>query len=355
MMPKHSLANPPLSVLIVSYNTRAMTLSAIRTLRLHTRTPIRVLVWDNASTDGSAEAITAAFPDIHLVSSPSNIGFARANNRLVEFARTPWILLLNPDTELRTDAVDQLLSFAKTHPRNGIYGGRTIFADAHLNPGSAWMRITGWSSLCAALGLSTLLRHTTLFNPEGIGGWARNTMREVDIVQGSFLLIRRAIWRDLGGFREHYFMYGEEADLCLRAIARGYRPVIAPNAEIVHHAGAASPDRGDRQILLSRARATLIRDHWKVRHHDFGIGCMVMGSLVRRLAYGTLGQIAPARFATRARAAAAVWHARREWRRGYGRGTTPLAPVAGTLDAAADADPEVSHRPMAIPGRSIPR
>ena len=92
---------PELTVAIVSYNTRELTLAAIRTLFETTRaTRMRVVVWDNASTDGSADAVAEAFPEVELVRSDENLGFAAANNRVAEAAETEWLLLLNPDTEV---------------------------------------------------------------------------------------------------------------------------------------------------------------------------------------------------------------------------------------------------------------
>src|SRR4029078_10050453 len=92
--------------------------------------------------------------------------------------------------------------------------------------------MTLWSLTSKAAGLSSLFRRSTLFNPEGYGGWLRDSERGGDIVTGCLLLIRREFWKDLGGFDPSYVMYGEEADLCLRARAKGARPMITPEAQI---------------------------------------------------------------------------------------------------------------------------
>jgi GT2 family glycosyltransferase len=312
------MAEPLVTTIIVSFNTKDLTLRAIETLLAETRTtPMRVVVIDNQSKDGSAEAIETAFPEIELIRSGENLGFARANNVVAETASSEWLLLLNPDTEVLDGAVDKLMAFARAHPDHGIYGGRTVFADRALNPGSCWNRMTPWSTFCSATGLTALFRSSEFFNPEGFGGWKRDTVREVDIVQGSFFLIRRAIWEDLGGFDLRYFMYGEEADLCLRAKAKGWRPVITPEAEIIHLAGAASPTRGDKQVLLARGRAALIRDHWPSWQVPFGLACQWLSSAIRVLGFRVMQALKGDRFAERAEAARMVWVKRAEWMQGY--------------------------------------
>ena len=117
-------AAPEVTVIVVSYNTRALTLKAIETLYANTHaTAMRVIVWDNASADGSAEAVRDAFPQAEVIASQENLGFARANNVVAEMADTPWLLLLNPDTETHAGAIDNILAFAKAHPEAGIVGG----------------------------------------------------------------------------------------------------------------------------------------------------------------------------------------------------------------------------------------
>ena len=100
---------PAVSIIVVSYNTREMTLDCLRSVFAETRTPFELIVVDNASPDGSAEAIAAAFPDIRLIASRENLGFAPANNMAVREARADLVLLLNPDTVVLDGAIDRLI------------------------------------------------------------------------------------------------------------------------------------------------------------------------------------------------------------------------------------------------------
>lgn len=305
-------AVPELTVIIVSYNTRALTLRAVETLLASTSvTPMRVVVWDNASADGSAEAVRAAFPAVEVVASAENLGFARANNAVAATAGTPWLLLLNPDTETHPGAIDALLAFSKANPRAGIVGGRTVFPDGTLNPASAWRRITPWSLFTQTVGLARAFPRSALFNREAMGEWRRDSVREVDIVVGCFLLIATDLWRALGGFDERYFMYGEDADLCLRARRRGYRPAITPDAQIMHLVGASTASRADKVVAVMRAKSQLVRDHWSPALVPLGLAQLWAWALARRIGAAVSrdpGQRARLR---------TIWDRRRDWLAGF--------------------------------------
>lgn len=265
-----SAVQPALTVQIVSYNTRELTLRCLEALYAATQEPVRVVVLDNASADGSADAIAAAFPQVDLIRSAENIGFARANNVIAETVTTEWLLLLNTDTEVHEGAIDALLAFARAHPENGIYGGRTVFPDGRLNPGSCWNRLTPWSAFCHATGLVAAFKHTALFDSEAIGGWKRDSVRTVDIVSGCFFLIPTALWNELGGFDPRFFMYGEEVDLCHRARARGWQPIVTPDAEIMHLGGASRNSPASKRIQNARARASFVDLHWQPAWKPWG-------------------------------------------------------------------------------------
>ncbi len=313
---------PELTVIVVSYNTRELTLAALRTLYDTTRhTAMHVVVLDNASRDGSADAVAEAFPQVELIRSSDNLGFARANNVVAAKAETEWLLLLNPDTECHATeaggAVDNLLAFAKANPQGGIWGGRTVFPDGALNAASCWNRITLWSTFCRTFGLMSVFPNSTLFNPEAMPDWKRDSVRHVDIVVGCFFLIRRELWDRLGGFDLKYFMYGEEADLCLRAARLGFRPMITPEAEIMHIVGAATAVRGDKLAPVAKARATLIRDHWPAWKVPMGIALMWLAAALRTAAARTMGALRGGAWKDRARTWAKVWADRRDWLGGY--------------------------------------
>src|SRR5688572_24667662 len=118
---------PRVSILVISYNTREMTLDCLRSIAHETREPHELIVVDNSSSDGSADAIAAQFPDVRLRRPEKNLGFARANNVASTEARGDYLLLLNPDTVVLDRAIDRLVAFADANPDAGIWGGRTLY------------------------------------------------------------------------------------------------------------------------------------------------------------------------------------------------------------------------------------
>ena len=233
-----------MSIIVVSFNTRELTMACLKSVLAETRgTTYELIVVDNNSADSSAAAISSEFPTVRLATPGTNVGFAAANNLAAKDARGEFLLLLNPDTVILDHAITRLIAFARQYPEAQIWGGRTLFADRTLNPASCFRRMTPWNQFCASIGLRALFKNSPIFSSELYGGWSRDRVREVDIVSGCFFLIKRSLWDRLGGFDPAYFMYGEEADLCLRARTFGARPVVTPEATIIHYGGASEAVR----------------------------------------------------------------------------------------------------------------
>jgi GT2 family glycosyltransferase len=308
---------PALSILIVNYNTRETTLECLASLFAHPPSVTHeVILLDNASSDGSVPAISAAYPQVRLIAHTENVGFARGNNIAATHASGARILLLNPDTLVFASSLDALWAFAERSPARRIWGGRTLFGDRRLNPTSCWAEISLWSLFCSAFGLTWLFPRSTLFNREAYGGWLRDSERDVDIVTGCFLMIDHELWRQLDGFDPAFFMYAEEADLCIRARAAGARPGISPEAEIIHLGGASERSQTEKMIKIMRGRITLMRKHWPPLPLALGLMLCRIWALLRLIGSrvvsgprdtpGTSGQ----KWRT-------IWQRRAEWLAGY--------------------------------------
>lgn len=279
--------SPEVSIIVVSYNTKQLTLECLRSVFQETIcTTFEIIVLDNASSDQSASAIAKEFQNnVQFIPLESNIGFAGGNNYASKVASGKYLLLLNPDTVILEGAIDKLVTFAKSNPDAGIWGGRTLFGDKTLNPGSCWRQQTLWGLTSKALGLSSLFRRSTLFNPEGMGSWDREGIRKVDIVSGCFLLINHDLWKQLNGFLSDFFMYGEEADLCLRAKKLGARPMVTSEATIIHYGGASEKIRSDKLVRLIKAKMLLIRKHFSPYSMPLGIALLACWPLSRYIAH----------------------------------------------------------------------
>ncbi|MEZ6003188.1 MAG: glycosyltransferase family 2 protein [Planctomycetota bacterium] len=313
-----SAAAPELSVLVVSYQTRELTLEAVRSLLAETReVSIEVLVLDNASSDGSAEAIAGEFPGVTLFALKENLGFGAANNFLAERARGRRLLLLNPDTVVLDGAVDKLWAFAEARPAARLWGGRTLYGDRSLNPSSCWGAPTPWSAFCLGLGIARAFPRSAFWNPEALGPWQRDSEREVPIVSGCFLMIDTDLWRTLEGFHPDFFMYGEDADLCLRAARHGARPRIAPMAAIVHYGGASERAvRAGKMVRLFTAKAQLYKKFWGPGAARFGLFTLDLWAFVRRSAFGLLGLVGKGSPASR-EVWREIWSRRGEWHQAF--------------------------------------
>lgn len=278
------------SILVVSYNTKEETLDCLRSVYDQThQVSFELIVVDNASSDGSAEAIAEQFPQTVLIDSKDNLGFAGANNLAAKQATGKYILLLNPDTVILENAIDRVVQFADSRPQSEIYGGRTLFGDKTLNENSCHGAPTPWSLLCMGVGLSSVFRRSELFNPEGLGSWQRDTVREVDCITGCFLLIERTVWEELDGFDLDYFMYGEDTDLCIRAGKLGVKSVICPEAILIHYGGRSERIRGDKMVRLFRAKSQLFHKHWRPGMVSFGTSMLVAWAFSRYCVLRTLG------------------------------------------------------------------
>lgn len=316
------MSEPQISIIVVSYNTREMTLACLKSVYAETTVPFELIVVDNASTDGSAEAIAEAFPpdaytNFKFIAETTNHGFAPAHDIALPHARAPWLLLLNPDTVVLDRAIDNLLEHAKQTPEAGIWGGRTLYADKSLNPFSCWGRMTVLSLVSRLLFLSSAFPKSPLFNSEEIGGWDRADAREVDIVVGCLFLMRREDWDTLGGFDADFTMYGEEADLCLRARAMGMRPRITPDATIIHYGGASETVQADKMVRIMRAKMELIKRHFSPATRGLGRTLFALWPLSRALMWRVFSMAGKAGAAKKAATWQEIWQRRKEWSDGY--------------------------------------
>jgi GT2 family glycosyltransferase len=277
---------PRVAVVVVTYNGAEWVDRCLRALVVDARptVPFEVVVVDNGSGPETREVLARWADRVRVDLSEENLGFGRGCNRAVRATTAPRIVLLNPDAEVLPGCLEALDLALDEHPRAGIVGGRLRGTDGRLDPSSCWGAPTLWSWFCFATGLSTVFRRSSLFDPESLGGWQRDSAREVDIVTGCLLATERRVWDELGGFDERFFMYGEDADLSLRAAEAGYRPRITPDAVVVHANGVSSGSKAHKNRLLLTGKATLARVHWAPARARAGLALLTVGVAVRALA-----------------------------------------------------------------------
>jgi GT2 family glycosyltransferase len=274
-------SHPEVSVIIVSYNTRAMTLDCLRVL--HEKLDgVKADVWlvDNASTDGSVEAVRDAFSDVHVVANKENRGFGAANNQAMKQARGDFFLLLNSDAFPLDGAIQTLLEYSKGHPDVAVVGPRLLNGDGSLQP-SCWKFPSPMRAVVENIGLASLLPHHPRFGD--YSRWAHDEERAVDFVIGACMLVRREVHEQIGGFDEDFFLYSEETDWQRRITDQGWKIVFTPQAQVTHLGGAS----GASEKVKVNNHFFESLDRYERKHHGLG------GLLVLRLAM-SLGCLARA-------------------------------------------------------------
>jgi N-acetylglucosaminyl-diphospho-decaprenol L-rhamnosyltransferase len=238
------LTDPPpsVSVVVVSYNTRDLLLACLASLAPVTL-PIEVIVVDNASADGSVDAVRAQMPRATVIANRENVGFSRANNAGIRAARAPYVLVLNSDAAIAPGALETMAGILDSRPTVGIVGPRTVGPDGRLQM-SFGPDLTPWNEwrqrrLVLALkrgDRAALLRAERLASVECSVPW----------VSGSCLLARRDLLDRIGGFDEEFFLYEEDVDLCVRVRAAGFKVLFTPGATVVHHLGRSMEGARER-------------------------------------------------------------------------------------------------------------
>jgi N-acetylglucosaminyl-diphospho-decaprenol L-rhamnosyltransferase len=265
------------SVIVVSYNTRELLAQCLRSIpEAAENSSYEVIVLDNASHDGSADCVAADFPDVRILRSEVNLGFAAGCNRAATSAKGSFLVLLNPDATLHPRALDALVHAGRADGDLALRGARIVDAEGEVDPRACFGLPSMWSLTCFATGLSTAFAGHKTLDPESLGRWERDDEREVGMLSGCCLLISHHLWKRLDGFDERFYMYSEDADLNQRARQIGAKPRLAPRA-LVTHLGGASSSSDDRRVLLLRGRATYLRRHWGRFGSRLGLVLLLVG------------------------------------------------------------------------------
>ncbi|MGE0375672.1 MAG: glycosyltransferase family 2 protein [Planctomycetaceae bacterium] len=203
-----------------------------------------VLVCDNASADGSAEMVEAEFPEVRLVRNGENVGFARANNQLIELSRGEYVLLLNSDAQLREGTVQGLREFMDRHPRAGACSPQLRNEGGRIQAqGQQFPSLKRILTRCVRADFPPLGPYLVRSQKEAVRPPCDAT--EMEIVSAACLLLRRRALDEVGLLNRALFFFGEEADLCYRLRAGGWQVWCEPGVEALHLVGRSSRKNED--------------------------------------------------------------------------------------------------------------
>lgn len=248
-----------LSIIIVSWNVRDLLLQCIQSIfDSETVSTFEVWVVDNASTDGSPYQIKKQFPQVHLIENLNNVGFASANNQAISACEGKYILLLNPDTRVYAGAFDHLVQFLDAHPTAGAAGSRLLNPDGSLQA-SCFPFPTLGREFWRLFHLDKILP-LALYRQDV---WDINQPRQVDVVQGTSIILRRTALDQVGLLDESYFVYTEETDLCYRLHKAGWSLYWVPTSRVVHYGGQSTRQIAQQMFVsLYRTKTQYFRKHY---------------------------------------------------------------------------------------------
>ncbi|MER3400253.1 MAG: glycosyltransferase family 2 protein [Thermoflexus sp.] len=259
-------------VVVVNYNTRDLLRRCLQTVRASVGVRFEVCVVDNASTDGSAELVAREFPEVRVIRSPFNGGYAYANNlglRAFGFGipgRTPeprYALLLNPDTEVPPDALARMVAFLDAHPEAGAAGPKIVRPDGSLDLACRRSFPTPEVAFYRFSGLSRLFPRSPRFARYNLTFLDPDQTYEVDAVVGACMMVRREAIMQVGLLDESFFMYGEDLDWAYRIKQAGWKIYYYPEVVILHVKRASSRMSPRARYEFNRAMWIFYRKHYQ--------------------------------------------------------------------------------------------
>ena len=255
------MPTPDLSIVIVNYNTRQLLDDCLASI-FAAEAPaggLEIIVVDNASRDGSQALVREKYPVVQLIASEVNRGFSAANNLGMDVANGRTILFLNSDTRLEPDALVKPLAYLDQQPKVGALTVRLIYPTGERDPDNHRGFPTPWNAICHFSGLSKLFPNDPRFNGYFQSYKNMQETHPVDVIAGSYMLMPMALCRELGGWDETYFFYGEDIDFCYRIREAGYQIIYYPHVEVLHYKGASSGLRKESAKIAKPPKETRVR------------------------------------------------------------------------------------------------
>lgn len=259
-----------LGIVIVSYHTRELLRRCLETVFSNVGVTYRVCVVDNASPDESAAMVSEAFPEVLLIANPDNAGYPAANNQglrafgfLGDCATAPrYALLLNPDTEVPSDALARVVAIMDERPDVGVLGPKLVRPDGSLDLACRRSFPSPEVSFYRMTGLGRLFPRNRRFGRYNLTYLDPDQEAEVDSVVGAFMLVRREAIARVGLLDDSFFMYGEDLDWAFRIKEAGWRVLYAPEVTVLHVKRASSKHSPRARVEFWRAMEIFYLKHY---------------------------------------------------------------------------------------------
>jgi len=282
--------NPCVSVIIVNYNGRKYLYDCVSSLFNQTKElSLEVFVIDNNSTDGSAEEIAQAFPQVTLIKNLKNVGFAKANNIALTKSRGKYIMLLNPDTVILDRAIEKLVAFLDKSSQASAVGCKLLNDDLSLQRSIG--SFPSWTNQIArTFNLHRLLPMVSVFQEIITANSRYSTTHPVDWLFGAAIVIRRDTVDEIGLLDDSFFLFSEEKDWCYRLKGAGKHIFYYPDAEIIHY-GRGSTTNPKSFTLLALGRLKFIKKHYSTLAYGAFFILTILTMLRNTVIWGALKYI----------------------------------------------------------------
>ncbi len=249
-----------LSIIIVSYNTKDILLACLSSVYANSpkQYGFEVIVVDNASTDGSIEAIQDK-SKLKIIQNKENLGFSKANNIGVKASSGRYVLFLNSDTVMQVDTLDFMVLFMEKHSGVGIATCRVVMPNNEIDDASHRGFPTPWNAFCHFSGLARIFPKSKIFSGYSIGWEDMSKTHEIDACAGAFMLVRREVGEEVNWWDEDYFWYGEDLDFCYRVKKNAWKVYYVPDVSILHYKGVSGGIKDISKHLTTADKETKIR------------------------------------------------------------------------------------------------
>ncbi len=238
-----------LSIIIVNYNVKYFLRQCLQSIyKTNFTQELEVIVVDNDSKDGSIEMIKNDFSEVQLIANQENVGFSKANNQGIALATQAYTLILNPDTILQEDTLERCYALMEEDSSIGAVGVRMVDGSGNYLPESKRGFPTPLSALFKMSGLAKIFPSSKILNHYYLGHLNPDVVNEVDVLTGAFMFCKTALLKEIGGFDEDYFMYGEDIELSFQIKQSGHKLIYLPDTQIIHFKGESTKKLTSRYL-----------------------------------------------------------------------------------------------------------
>jgi len=275
-----------LSIIIVNYKTQELTSNCVDSIiKSNTRgLDYEIIVVDNASEDGSIEAIEKQFPQVRTIKNQENLGFSKANNMGIKIAEGDYILLLNSDTIVEFNTLKEALQFIKDHKHTGALGCKILLPSGKLDAACKRSFPTPANGIYHSLNLDMAFPDNVRLGAYNLTYADENKTSSIDCIMGAFMMVPRKVIDEVGMLDEDYFMYGEDVDWCYRIKNAGYQIMYYPEVRIFHHKKASGIGKRNPKVIEAfyDSMGIFYNKHYQKRYSKFTRWCVITGTAIMK-------------------------------------------------------------------------